>query len=133
MRCVSHICGLIHQEYCDFCEPLKKGLMKMFDNYGGKEEEKVGQILTWANSQKTLQRVKKMATLKIAYRLQNTLYSSCLRILMANEGSKIFKVSLLKYHSCMVVQPFLLFHEPADIFFVNPSHVRPATRFEKRE
>lgn len=44
VRCVSHICGLIHQEYCDFCEPLKKGLMKMFDNYGGKEEEKQANV-----------------------------------------------------------------------------------------
>ena len=43
VRCVSHICGLIHQVYADFSEPLKKGLLKMFDGYGGKEEEKVGQ------------------------------------------------------------------------------------------
>ena len=41
VRCMSHICGLIHQEYNDFSEPLKKGIMKTFDNYGGKEEEKV--------------------------------------------------------------------------------------------
>jgi len=42
VRCVAHICGLIHQVYADFSEPLKKGLLKMFDGYGGKEEEKVG-------------------------------------------------------------------------------------------
>ena len=41
MRCVAHICGLIHQVYGDFSEPLKKGLVKMFDSYGGKEEDKV--------------------------------------------------------------------------------------------
>lgn len=41
VRCVAHICGLIHQVYADFSEPLKKGLLKMFDGYGGKEEEKV--------------------------------------------------------------------------------------------
>ena len=41
VRCVAHVCGLIHQVYGDFSEPLKKGLVKMFDGYGGKEEEKV--------------------------------------------------------------------------------------------
>lgn len=44
VRCVAHICGLIHQVYADFSEPLKKGLLKMFDGYGGKEEEKVGVV-----------------------------------------------------------------------------------------
>lgn len=41
MKCVAHICGLINQHYADFNEPLKKGLVKMFDSYGGKEEDKV--------------------------------------------------------------------------------------------
>ena len=45
MRCVAHICSLIHQVYGDFSEPLKKGLVKMFDGYGGKEEERVSQQL----------------------------------------------------------------------------------------
>ena len=40
---MAHICGLIHQVYGDFSEPVKKGLVKMFDGYGGKEEEKVSQ------------------------------------------------------------------------------------------
>lgn len=44
VRCMSHICGLIHQEYNDFSEPLKKGIMKTFDNYGGKEEEKQANV-----------------------------------------------------------------------------------------
>ena len=42
MRCVAHLCGLIHQSYTDFSEPLKKGLLKVFDGYSGKEDEKVG-------------------------------------------------------------------------------------------
>jgi len=42
VRCAAHICGLIHQVYADFSEPLRKGILKMFDGYGGKEEEKVG-------------------------------------------------------------------------------------------
>lgn len=45
MRCVAYICGLIHQVYGDFSEPLKKGLVKMFDGYGGKEEDKVRVVL----------------------------------------------------------------------------------------
>ncbi|XP_020615608.1 regulator of nonsense transcripts 2-like isoform X2 [Orbicella faveolata] len=44
VRCVAHICGLIHQVYADFSEPLKKGLLKMFDGYGGKEEEKLANV-----------------------------------------------------------------------------------------
>lgn len=41
VRCAGHVCGLIHQVYGDFSEPLKKGLVKIFDGYGGKDEEKV--------------------------------------------------------------------------------------------
>lgn len=44
VRCVAHVCGLIHQVYGDFSEPLKKGLVKMFDGYGGKEEEKLANV-----------------------------------------------------------------------------------------
>ncbi|XP_078385093.1 regulator of nonsense transcripts 2-like isoform X2 [Oculina patagonica] len=44
VRCVAYICGLIHQVYGDFNEPLKKGLVKMFDGYGGKEEDKLANV-----------------------------------------------------------------------------------------
>ena len=44
VRCVAHICGLIHQVYGDFNEPLKKGLVKIFDGYGGKDEDKVREV-----------------------------------------------------------------------------------------
>ena len=46
MKCVVHICNLIHQHYGDFNEPLKKGLVKMFqETYGGKEEDKVSHVI----------------------------------------------------------------------------------------
>lgn len=44
VKCVAHICGLINQHYADFNEPLKKGLVKMFDSYGGKEEDKIANV-----------------------------------------------------------------------------------------
>lgn len=44
VRCAAHVCGLIHQVYGDFSEPLKKGLVKMFDGYGGKDEEKLANV-----------------------------------------------------------------------------------------
>ena len=42
---MAHVCGLIHQVYADFSEPLKKGLLKVFDSYGGKDEERVSKAL----------------------------------------------------------------------------------------
>lgn len=45
VKCVVHICNLIHQHYGDFNEPLKKGLVKMFqETYGGKEEDKLANV-----------------------------------------------------------------------------------------
>nr|XP_058955604.1 regulator of nonsense transcripts 2-like isoform X1 [Pocillopora verrucosa] len=44
VRCAGHVCGLIHQVYGDFSEPLKKGLVKIFDGYGGKDEEKLANV-----------------------------------------------------------------------------------------
>ena len=44
VSCVVFICGLIHQRYAEFCEPLKKTLVKMFENYNGKDEEKVSEL-----------------------------------------------------------------------------------------
>lgn len=41
VSCVVHLCGLIHQRYAEFCEPLRKTLIKLFENYNGKDEEKV--------------------------------------------------------------------------------------------
>ena len=44
VSCVVFMCGLIHQRYAEFCEPLKKTLVKMFENYNGKDEEKVSEL-----------------------------------------------------------------------------------------
>ena len=41
VSCVVYLCGLIHQRYAEFWEPLRKALIKLLENYNGKDEEKV--------------------------------------------------------------------------------------------
>lgn len=38
---VIHMCGLFHQRYADFMGFFTVELMKMFENYNSKDEEKV--------------------------------------------------------------------------------------------
>lgn len=44
MSCVAHICSLIHQRYPEFCELLRKELIKVFDKYTGKDEERSANV-----------------------------------------------------------------------------------------
>ena len=41
MGIVIHMCGLFHQRYADFMGYFITELMKMFENYNSKDEEKV--------------------------------------------------------------------------------------------
>lgn len=41
---MAHICGLIHQRYTEFSELLQKELVKVFEKYSGKEEERTANV-----------------------------------------------------------------------------------------
>ncbi|KAK3753991.1 hypothetical protein QZH41_009266, partial [Actinostola sp. cb2023] len=44
VSCVAHICSLIHQRYSEFSDLLRKELVKVFDKYAGKDEERTANV-----------------------------------------------------------------------------------------
>jgi regulator of nonsense transcripts 2 len=41
---VAHICSLVHQRYSEFPDLLRKELVKVFEKYGGKDEERAANV-----------------------------------------------------------------------------------------
>lgn len=44
VSCLAHICGLIHQRYPEFSDLLLKELIKVFDKYAGKDDERSSNV-----------------------------------------------------------------------------------------
>ncbi|EDO46900.1 predicted protein, partial [Nematostella vectensis] len=44
VSCVAHICSLFHQRYQEFSDLLKKELVKVFENYAGKDEDRAANV-----------------------------------------------------------------------------------------